>query len=263
MRGPRTFSAIWAATGVIVLSLVASASAATVAYVSRDLPKSVGDGQTATSSVTVPAGRTPATDVNVVGFNLSSPSSSGDRTLALRGPNGGTSGIIGGCDTISDSGVTVDDEAPSAFSCQPPSGASMRPAGTSLSALDGAGSGTWTMTLSDPGSLIATGPATLSSWALRITHAPFEFTVKGKGQPLRTKIKLSSTCNAKCTITSSGDLKKRKLVQAQNVNSKLKLPLKAGAFERLEDGGIARFTLVASDGYGDLSTQKVKIRFPG
>jgi hypothetical protein len=261
MRG--ILAAISAAAVAIALSLAASASAATVAYISGDVPKTVGDGQTVTSSVTVPSGRTPATDVNVVGFNLSSPSASGDRMLTLRSPNGGTAGIIGGCDTIADTGVTVDDEAASAFSCTPTDGATIRPAGPPLSALVGAASGTWTMTFSDPGSGLTAGSGSLSSWALRITHAPFVFTVNAKGQPLRGKIKLSATCNAKCTITSRGDVKRRKLVQAQNVNSKLKLPLKAGAFERLADGGIARFTLIAKDGYGDVSTQKVKIRFPG
>jgi hypothetical protein len=260
MRG--ILAAISAAAAAIALSSAASASAATVAYVSRDVPKTFGDGQTVVSTVTVPSGRTPATDVNLIGFNVSSPSGSGDRSIALRGPSGGTAGVIGGCDTIADTGVTVDDEAASAFSCTPGDGATFRPAGPPLSALAGAASGTWTMTLSDSGGLAA-GPGTLSSWALRITHAPFVFTVDAKGQPLRGKIKLRATCNAKCTISSTGDVKRRKLVQAQNVNVKFKLPLKPSAFERLEDGGTARFTLVAKDGYGDVSTQKVKIRFPG
>jgi hypothetical protein len=261
MRG--ILAAFPTAAAAISLSLAASASGATVAYVSSGVPKSVGDGQTITSTVTVPSGRTPATDVNVVGFSASSPSASGDRALTLRNPSGGTAGIIGGCDTISDSGVTVDDEAASAFSCTPADGATIRPAGPPLSALDGAASGTWTMSLVDPGGGLAAGTGTLFSWALRITHAPFVFTIDAKGQPLRTKIKLGATCNAKCTIRSSGDLKKRKLVQAQNVSSKFKLPLRANAFERLEDGGTARFSLVAKDGYGDVSTQKVKLRFPG
>jgi hypothetical protein len=263
MRG-RIFSASSAAAVVIVVSLAASASAATVAYVSSDVPKTVDDGQTATSSVTVPAGRTPATDVNVVGFNLSSPSASSDRTLTLRAPNGGTAGIVGGCNTISDTGVTVDDEAPTAFSCAPASDSTIRPAGPPLSALAGAASGTWTMTFSDPGSVLAAGPGSLSSWALRITHAPFEFIVGAKGQELRPKVKVRATCNAKCSIKSSGDVKARKLKLAQNVSSKLTLPLKPEAFARLAaGGGVARFTLLAKDGYGDRFTQKVKIRFPG
>jgi hypothetical protein len=47
------------------------------------------------------------------------------------------------------------------------------------------------------------------------------------------------------------------------VYSGFKLPLKRNAFERLdEEGGVAKLRLVADDGYGDLFTQKVKLRFP-
>jgi hypothetical protein len=262
MRGS-AISAISAAAGVIVLAVAATASAATVTYTSREVPKTVDDGQTVTSNVTIPSGRTAAIDVDVVGFNLTSPAGSGDRMLLLRAPNGGTAGIAGSCDTLAYTGMIVDDEAPSGFACQPPGGSSMRPAGPPLSSLDGPASGNWTMTFGDPGGLPAADPGTLTSWSVRVTHAPFLFAVRARGQELRRKLKLSATCNAKCTITSSGDVKTRRLAQAQNVSSKFKLPLKPDAFERLDDGGgTARFTLVAKDGYGDRFTQKVKLRFP-
>jgi cell division septation protein DedD len=263
MRG--TTTAISAATGVIVLSLAASAPAATVTYTSGDVPKTVDDGQSVTSSVTVPSGRTAAIDVDVVGLNVLSPTGSGDRNLLLRAPNGGTAGIVpGSCDTIADTGMIVDDEAPSAFSCQPPALSSMRPGGTPLSSLDGPSAGTWTMTFGDAGGPPAADPGTLSTWSVRVTHAPFLFTVLAKGQELRPKIKVRATCNAKCSIKSSGDVKARKVKLAQNVSSKLRLPLKPEAFSRLAaGGGTARFTLLAKDGYGDRFTQNVKITFPG
>jgi hypothetical protein len=263
MRGITT--AISAATGVIVLSLAASASAATVIYTSSDVPKAVDDAQSATSGVTIPPGRTAAVDVDVVGLNLASPAGSGDRTLLLRGPNGGTAGIVAGpCDTIADTGMIVDDEAPAAFSCQPPALSSMRPGGAPLSSLDGPSSGTWTMTFGDSGGAPAADPGSLTTWSMRVTHAPFLLTVLAKGQELLPKLRLRATCNAKCLITSSGDVKARKIKLAQNVSSKLRLPLKPEAFARLAaSGGAARFTLLAKDGYGDRFTQKVKIRFPG
>jgi hypothetical protein len=267
MRGVRTFPAISAATGAIVLSFVASASAATVVYTSGDVPKTFDDDQIVASNLNVPSGRTPAAEVEVVSAQVSTPVGSVDRAVLLRAPNGQVATLVpSGCDSFS-LNANFDEQAGGPFNtgtdCNAPAGTTFKPT-TPFAPLLGPSGGTWALLASDPGNLQSADPGQISAWSLRVTHAPFVFTVTAKAQPLRKKVKLSASCNTKCTITSSGDVKTRQLVQAQGVNAKFKLPLKKRAFERLDDdGGKAKFTLVASNGYGDVSTQKVKIRFPG
>jgi hypothetical protein len=270
MRGARSFSAISVATGVIVLSLVASASAATISYRNdTTVFDPVNFFTPGVSQVTVPGGRTPVAKLEIQSVKLAAGNGDGDDAdLTLTGPAGTTPPF----DLVSDECVEYSSTQPLDFTdsaantvgfsnCSGP----VKPEDPRTLALfnGGPSSGTWTATIDDDDNA-AMSDVSFFGWGLRITHAPFVFTVKAKKQPLRRKVKLSASCNAKCTITSSGDVKSRSLVQAKDVNVKFKLPLKARAFERLEDGGgKAKFTLVASDGYGDLSTQKVKVRFPG
>jgi hypothetical protein len=270
MREARVFSAISVVIGVIILSLVASASAATVHY-RNDTTKfdPVGFFDTQQSTITVPGGRTPVAKVELPSVQMAATNPDGaDLSLALVGPAGTTPAF----DLIGPNAcLSYNPGDPTNFTD------SGQPIGLAACAGDrkpedprtlalfngGPSSGTWTMLVDDDNN-DPNSDVSFFGWGLRITHAPFVFAVKAKKQPLRKKVKLSATCNAKCTITSSGDVKARSLVQAKDVNVKFKLPLKARAFERLEDGGgKAKFTLVASDGYGDLSTQKVKVRFPG
>jgi hypothetical protein len=265
MRG--ILSAISAATGAVVLSAAASASAATVVYTSGDVPKAFDDSQTVSSNVTVPSGRTPAIDVDAVAVQVSTPIGSGDRAVFLRGPNGQLATLVpSGCNSFA-LNVNFDEQTgggpfdPGA-DCNPPGGTTFRPT-TPFGPLLTPSAGVWALVASDPGNLLPAGPGEISGWSLRVTHAPFVFSVQAQKQTLRKKVRLSATCNTKCTITSSGDVKIRQLVQAQDVNVKFKLPLKKKVFQRLEDdGGKAKFTLVADNGYGDVSSQKVRIRFP-
>lgn len=269
MRGARIFSAISAATGVIVLALAASASAATVTYRNDTTQFNPLTSSPGVSTITVPGGRTPVAKIELPGVRLSANSPDGsDAVLALTGPQGTTPPfdlVSGACNLYSPNApIDFTDSATNTVGTPNCSGG-LKPEDARTLALfnGGPSSGTWTATITDSNSGNGLTFAFLG-WGLRITHAPFIFTVRVPKQGLHKKVRLSASCNAKCTITSSGDVKARRLVQAQNVNSKFKLPLKGRAFNRLdEEGGKAKFTLVADDGYGDLFTQKVKIRFRG
>jgi len=268
MRGARTFSAISTATGVIVLSLVASASAATVTYRNDTTQFNPLTSSPGVSTIRVPAGRTPVAKIELPGARLSANSPNGsDAGLTLTGPQGTTPPfdlVSGACDLYSPNApIDFTDSATNTVGTPNCSGG-LKPEDARTLALfnGGPSSGTWTATVTDNNTGNGLTFAFLG-WGLRITHAPFGFTVRARKQKLHKKLRLSASCNAKCTITSSGDVKTRQLVQAQNVNAKFKLPLKGKAFNRLEDGGKAKLTLVADDGYGDLFTQRVKIRFPG
>jgi hypothetical protein len=269
MRGIRIFSAISVATGVIVLSLVATASAATVHYRNdTTVFDPVNFFTPGVSQVTVPAGRTPVARLEVPGVKLAATNPDGDDAdLTLVGPAGPTPAfdlLSDACNTYnSASAMDFTDSAANTVGFGNCSGALKPEDPRTLAIFNGAASsGTWTATITDDTNAANTD-VSFFGWGLKITHAPFEFAVKANKQELKKKLRLSASCNAKCTIQSSGDVKARTLSQAQNVNSKFKLPLKRAAFNRLEDGGKAKLTLVANDGYGDIFTQKVKIKILG
>lgn len=269
MRGARAFSAISVATGVIILSLVASASAATVTYRNdTTVFDPVGFFNTQQSTIRVPAGRTPVAKVELPGVRMAAANPNGlDLSLALTGPAGTNPAfdLIGptACTTynqntptnFTDSGQPI---APGACA------GNRKPEDSRTLAFfnRSPSSGTWTILVDDNTNNGL--DVSFFGWGLFITHAPFSCTAKAANQELHKRLKLSATCNAKSEVTSAGDLKSRTLALAQNVNSKFKLPFKKSSFERLaDDGGFAKVKLTAKDGYGDTFIQRLKLRIPG
>jgi hypothetical protein len=258
---------------VAALGLAATAQAGVVTYTSTDVPKAFDDGQTVTSSLTVPPGRPPATDVEVAPLQAFTPIGSGDRAIFLRGPNNLTSLLIpSGCNSFNVN-ATFDDSAANPWdtngSCSAPAGTVLKPT-TPLSALLSPSEGTWTMTASDPGNLLQAGPGSISGWSLRVTHAEatapggLELDVSAAKQRLKKgKVKLTVSCNVNCTITSGKDAKARSLSLSAGQSERVKLPLRRKARKRLDDGGKAKLALTATDETGGTDTDKLKVKIRG
>jgi hypothetical protein len=194
-----------------LLVLAAPAEAGVVTYTSTDVPKEFDDSQTVASVLTVPSGRTPATDVDVAPLDASTPPTSVDRGIFLRGPNGQTSVLIPpGCNSF---GVDVnfddqssEDPFDTDTDCNPQDGRTFKPT-TPLSALLGPAAGTWQMTATDPGNLQQALPGTIHGWSLRITHAPPTLEIIAAKQKLRKKLTFTATSNVDGTLVSSGGIK--------------------------------------------------------
>ena len=268
MSAARTLSAIFAMTGAIVLTQVASASAASVTYRNdATIFNPVSFSSPGVSQITVPAGRTPIAKVEVPGVRISAANPNGlDADLTLAGPGGPAPAL----DLLSDAcsayngGTTLDFADGAATTVGTSCSGPVRPEDSrALSSFNGSpSSGTWTARITDDNGAAGTDISFLG-WGLFITHAPFSCTASAPKQGLRTKLKLRASCNANARVRSGGDVKAKKLTLAQNVTSQFKLPLKESALERLAgEGGFAKVKLRAKDGYGDKFVFRLKLTIP-
>jgi hypothetical protein len=249
------------------LALSGVAQAATVTYRNDTTQFSpVTFGSPGESTITVPADRTPVLKLEVPGVSLDANGDGLDADLTVTGPLGTAPPfdlVSDACTQYSRNALINFTDSAANVIGDPNCAGDLRPEDPRTLALfnGGPSSGKWTATITDDGP----GPSPISflGWGIRITHAPFELGVSGRKQHLRSKIRLSASCNAKCTIISAGDVKARTLLQGQGVNNTFKLPLKGRAIKRLDDGGKAKIKLTADDGYGDVVTRKLKVKILG
>lgn len=248
------------------------ALAATGTYTSTDVPKTVAEGETKSSTLTVPGEHPKITDIDVIGVSLTAGAGAGDQTLSLANPGGATGTLLtAGCNIYpAGTNINFDDQAggvPFAFDpghCSSlTSGSTFLPSSASplTALLTGAAGGTWSLAYSD-GGITGTG-GSLSAWGLRLTFSPLSVTATAKKQGLAPKLRIRATCNGDCQLTTGGDGKKRTFTLHKDAASALKVPLKSKALQRLENGGKAKIQLTAGDDLGDSATSTVKVKVTG
>jgi subtilisin-like proprotein convertase family protein len=206
-RGPRLRFRLPAGAVLLALSLPASASAAcnTDSFNSADVPKSIPDPGSATSTLAVPAGA-PVKDLDVH-LDLTHPFDS-DLRIELLPPTGPPVTLAEGVGTWGDDfqGTVFDDEAASSvISTLPPFTGHLRPA-EPLSALDGsARAGTWKLRVTD---LRGGYSGQLTDWGLDVTScsdmsAPTGQAITGPSAEFQKKLKFAVSWAAG-TDTQSG-----------------------------------------------------------
>jgi hypothetical protein len=269
-----------AGTAALLLS-AAPAGAGTATYMSTDVPKSIDDGIKAVSTVTIPPGLPPATDLDVVGAQVSgSAGSNTDKFLLLGSAQNGPDfqmDLLSSCPSLNLT-ASFDDEAGSLFTTPgdcTATGITRKPKGggvlKTLLFYDGGSDklyadGTWPLTFWDMGAPTATaGPATLSAWGLRVTYEPMTFTAEAEKQPLSKTVEVTVKCSAACDIHPSGDARPGS-VHAGQGSDKLKLPLTRKARKRLRKRlrkrgrGKANLSLEATNDVGDAISRSLKVK---
>jgi hypothetical protein len=254
-----------------MLALAATANATPVTYTNSDVPKSIAEGGTANSVVTVPAGRPPITDVDVVNIQLLAASNAADQQLSLTPPAPPSHQIVNlGCASYTPgTNLTHDQQAPGnpfggAGTCPPGTG-TYKPSTSVFSstpladAVNNAASGTWTLQYHDS-NVSGTG-GTLNGWGLRLTYEPLTITAKADAQKLKKTLLIRDVfCNANCSLTTGGDAKPATFAGLQNKPQSLRVSLTKKARKRLAEKGNARIALTADSGYGDVVTETVKVK---
>jgi hypothetical protein len=270
IRGILISAAIAAAAGA---SLPAAAGAATVEY-RNDTPVNVPNNTGiagVTSTLAIPAGRTPVQSIEVPGVKPFWSSGGTDLELRLKDPSGTEMNLmVIGCPampnttnfTITDSASVLVDSTV-AFCNNELNGGSGKPndpMAKTLAFFNGKpSSGNWTLAIRDTG--IQAGGGILNGWGLRITHAPFVPTITAKKQKLGKSVKFTAACNADCTLTTGGDAKAKTEQLNQDNSELLSAKLKKKARKRLAKRGKAKLKVSVDDGYGDVVTKTVKVKF--
>jgi hypothetical protein len=266
-------------SALVVLAVIATASlgsaqAATVTYMSTDVPKQIDDGLTASSTLFGPENLPPVLDLEIVGVQVAATMAGGshrDKVLFLTAPNSfgaALAGGNGGCTSLGFN-ATFDDQAASEFNdtsdCT--ATATRRPTNGNISSLfagdefssPGIG-GSWQLSFQDFGNgAFLAPPARLNAWGLRATFAAMKCSVGGKKQELKKKLEVEVKCDADTNVKTSGDAKGRTL-KAHAGKDTLKVALKGGALRRLDGGGKAKIKLEAANELGDVFTKKVKVK---
>jgi hypothetical protein len=245
------------ATTLVVAGL---ASATTVTYTQSVSGPVIGEGDSRTSTLVVPPGRTPVADVEVAGLSMQAFGQGSDDDGDLVSPAGGEvelfGPICGGPFGEVKTWDIADGGDPYPMICADiVSGSTYAPA-EPLSAFEGGpSSGTWRFTLATQD-----GTTSWGNWGLRIEHAPFVLKAKAKKQPLQKKLKARVKCNADCDLTVKGQVKTQKLQLQQDDQQKLKLKLKPGPLQSLEPGDKAKVVFKATDPLGDSVKKKKRIK---
>ena len=262
-------AAAFAATAAIAMVPAGAARGAAFTYAGEGVPQTIGEGQTATSTATVPPGFGAAVDVDVVSLGLTAVADATDQTVILSNPAGLQRLIVNsGCVAYpGGSSFTLDQQAQTspfggAGTCPPGTGTyrpSNSPASTMpLTDLLGPSAGTWTLTYSDGGDGGSGG--TLGSWGLRISHAPIKLTAKRKKrQVINKRARITALCNAECTLRVGGDAKRLAIPLQGGVSRSLSLPIKAGALARTREGGKLRIELTATGRFGEVDERELRI----
>jgi hypothetical protein len=271
--GTKATLALGLATAAL-FALGGSALGATVTYTSTDVPQNVSENDTDTSTLALPQGLPPATDIDIVGIGLAAASNSADQSLALTNPAGlNRFVVLLGCSSYpGGTNFNLDQQAPG----NPFGGAGTCPAGTTgqtykpstsagsatpLTDLLGPTGGTWTMTYDDAGALGSGG--TLSSWGLRVTYQPLTLAASGKKQRVKKRVRIKATCNTDCSLAFGGDAKGAPIPLGPNATQKLSVKVKGKALARVEDGGKLKVKLTATNTLGESVKQTVKVKVLG
>lgn len=268
-RGLR-LAAVSAVAGAVSLLSAGSAAAAVFLYAGTDVPKTIGEGESASSTVTVPPGFGAVTDVDVAHLGLTAFADASDQTVSLRNPAGLERLIVNnGCTSYpGGSSFTLDQQAQTnpfggAGTCPPGTG-TYRPSNsgassTPLTDLLGQGTGTWTLTYADAG--VGGSGGTLGSWGLRVTHAPIKLSAKAKKRQrvLSKRVKITVRCNADCTLRIAGDAKPLALSLSQGRDTPLSVRVKAGALRRSRHGEKLRLELDATGRFGEVDSDSLAI----
>jgi hypothetical protein len=133
------------------------------------------------------------------------------------------------------------------------------PDGKKLSIYQGQPSGgNWVLNVRDIGLNATQG--TLNSWGVKITHEALSITGLARRQAVKRKAKVSLTCNANCSVQSGGDAKGRTYTLDQGEATKVAIPIKGRALDRVADGGKLKLKLTVTDATGETVTKKVKVK---
>jgi hypothetical protein len=266
MRTSAIGIAVWA-----VLGLASAAQAGVVTYPGP--PLTVDDGMMVTSQVTVPGGRPPVTDLDVAGVQVSGGAGfHNDQVLSLLSSRARdvTVDLMPGCQSLG-LNIDFDDQAGSKFAnpdctatgTRQPFAGRLRdlmfedPANGHLEA-----DGTWTMRFWDMnGPAFMAEPATLSSWALRVTYEPMTFTAEAEKQPLRKTVEVTVKCSSACDIRPGGDARPGSF-HASKDSDKLKLPLTKKARRRLRKRGKGKvnLSLQATNSLNDAISRSLRVK---
>jgi hypothetical protein len=269
---PRKLALAGALT-LALLGLAGTASAATITYTNNaniSIPNNSGIAGIP-DTVTVPAGRTPVQSVEVSKAMPVFSAGGTDFEMWLTDPSNtrldlmtiGCPAMPGGTQfAVRDSAAVFADDT-IAFCNNQLNGGEGKPndpgGGTFASKYNGKPStGTWTLFLRDAG--VVGGGGNFVGWSLKITHAPLVLTDSANKQKLKKSLLISASCNANCSLSTSGDAKATTFTLSQDKSQQLSVPLTKKARKRLAEKGKAKIGLSAADGYGDLTNATLKVK---
>jgi hypothetical protein len=256
-----------------VFGIADTASAATQSYTNHasiTVPNNSGIAGIP-DPVTVPAGRTPVQSVEVSNAQPIWSSGGTDFEMWLIDPSGSRLDLMTiGCPVMNpgthfavrdSAAIPADDTI--AFCNNQLNGGEGKPndpgGGTFASKYNGKPTaGTWTLFLRDAG--VIAGGGVFNDWTLTIVHAPFVLTDSANKQKLKKSLLINASCNANCSLSTSGDAKATTFSLAQNQSQQLRVPLTKKARKRLAEKGKAKIGLSAADGYGDLTSATLKVK---
>lgn len=255
-------------------SFAGAANAATVTYSSTNafsVPNNTGIAGV-DLVVNVPAGLPPVEKVEVP-MAPSFPAGGGaDLSYKLRSPSNTSMFVaLSPCPlSPNTTNFTLTDDAPDRVGQVPfcnnrqngGTGHTDDPDGTKLSIYKGEPSGgNWVLNVRDIGLNATQG--TLNSWGVKITHEPLSLTGLAKRQTVKRKAKVMLTCNANCSVRSGGDAKGRAYTLDQGEATKVAIPIKGRALDRVADGGKLKLKLAVTGATGETVTKKVNVKVAG
>jgi hypothetical protein len=252
-------------------SFAGAANAATVTYSNTTafpVPNNTGIAGV-DLKVNVPAGLPPVQKAEVQ-MAPSFPSGGGaDLSYKLRDPSGAEMFVmLSPCPFSSNaSNFTISDDAQYpvgqvTFCNNLQSGGSGLPDdpdGKKLAIFQGKPSGgDWVLNVRDIGLNATQG--TLRSWAVKLTHAPLAIVGNAKRQRVKRNAKVKLTCNADCSVRAAGDAKARTFQLDQDETTRVAVPVKGKALDRVADGGKLKLKLTVTDATGETVTKRIKVK---
>jgi hypothetical protein len=261
------------AGALALFGIAGTASAATITYTNNaniTIPNNSGVGGLP-DPVTVPAGRTPVQSVEVSNAMPVFSAGGTDFEMWLVDPSGtrldlmtiGCPAMPGGTHfAVRDSAAVFADDT-IAFCNNQLNGGEGKPndpgGGTFASSYNGKKSaGTWTLFVRDAG--VVGGGGNFIGWSLKITHAPLVITDSANKQKLKKSLLITASCNANCSLSTSGDAKPTTFTLLQDQSQQLSVPLTKKARKRLAKKGKANIGLSAADGYGDVTSATLSVK---
>ena len=133
------------------------------------------------------------------------------------------------------------------------------PDGKKLAIFQGKPSGgNWVLNVRDIGLNATQG--TLNSWGVKITHEALSIAAKAKKQAVKRNAKVKLTCNADCSVKGGGDAKARTFDLDQDEATRVAIPVKGKALNRVADGGRLKLKLTVTDATGETVAKKIKVK---
>ncbi len=256
-----------ALTAIALGCTAATALAGTAGYTSTGtfgVPNNTGQAGVP-SQVFVPAGRTAVQSLQLTKVMPSFGGGGGqDLQLRLKSPSGTEISLLSiGCNVFPNtSAFTISDSAALSVDtpgfCTALAGAPTTTSGKPtqpLSTFNGTPSaGTWTVTVVDVG--ISPTLGSWNGWTLEINHANPTLTATKGPFKVKKKFVLTATCNADCTVTTSGAAKPTPTKLAQDIPG----VIVASPTKKAKKKGKGDVTLTATDQTGGTATTTIKAK---